>query len=906
MKKYIIAGAIALTLLCVGQVITARNADATSCITGQQGGTGLCTATSSNIGQVPTVIGLLNIGNGMFAPIYGFANASGTSGGSGTTTVNGFAGNVFYIISGSGITSTVSNGTTTFILNLSNTGCVGNNFLQSVTATGTGICATPTGGASSTNVFGINGVTVNQVGVNATASLDTTFAASWSSLETFLAGATIKGTVTLSSTTNALVLTNGTGAVVAYSGTSCSAGQAPNTESATGTFGGCTTFLTANQNITLSGAVTGSGATSITTTFSTSTLYGLFSAASPIVFSTSTGQFSCPTCLTGNQSITVSLNGAVTGSGSGATSISITTTLTSPVTATVSTTAVTSSQITDTGVKNALELGDANGNFTAFAGSSCSYGYISTGDVATGTMVCVPASSTDIIYVDGNRADTYTQNGSYLYPFKTVSGALTAAQAVSSSYSGFAFILAPTTYVDGAPDTFPTQPFIIQGNEATLVEPSGATLPGSFDIYDLTGVGTFTESDNSLTFIHQWNNSAIVGSISLAGNATLEGMAFPSTTSTITALAGSLVGITGSFMQGTIISSGTLNITNSAINVSSTNWALLSTAGSVNMNGVSLLNLGLGGGIKISNGATSTPNNLAAVSVTVNSSTAGSAITAGTATTILCGIDGLTNLTGTFIPPTGSAFQACYDETRSVLSGLAVGTSTIPSTGIIDSDIAPNSFIATDGNRHLIATSTPAGGAGSVTTSSPGVANTLPLWTSASALGNSIVLQNAGANNVTINSSTPGNDLFDVVNASNTIALKISSTTGSTSSAVSFNVLGNASTSGSASLVNIFQILSSGHINSTGTIPTMGACGSSPSVVGTDSGGTITVGSGVVTSCTMNFQIPYETSNLFGLESDNSTAVTGDISALTTSSVTFSFSATLGGGKLYYFIGENQ
>lgn len=629
----------------------------------------------------------------------------------------------------------------------------------------------------------------------------------------------------------------------------------------------------------------------------------------PITTSTSAGvtTIGCATCLTANQSITVTATGEATGTGSGTTSITLPLVLKSPVTENVSTTQVTTTALTVTGVKNALELGDANGNFTAFAGSSCSYGYISTGDIATGTMVCVPASSTDIIYVDGNRTDTYTQNGSYLYPFKTVSGALTAVQAVSSSYSGFAFILAPTTYVDGAPDTFPTQPFIIQGNEATLVEPSGATLPGSFDIYDLTGVGTFTESDNSLTFIHQWNNSAIVGSISLAGNATLEGMAFPSTTSTITALAGSLVGITGSFMQGTIISSGTLNITNSAINASSTNWALLSTAGSVNMNGVSLLNLGLGGGIKISNGATSTPNNLAAVSVTVNSSTAGSAITAGTATTILCGIDGLTNLTGTFIPPTGSAFQACYDEARSVLSGLGVGTSTIPSTGIIDSDIAPNSFIATDANRHLIATTTPTGGAGSVTTSTPLTSGQVVIGTGGTSIGtDSSFVVNTSTPNVTLGTSTAQSDLFDIINASGTNVMKVSTTTNPTSSFVAFNVKGNPSSTATTTLLNLYQILSSGHVNSTGTLPSMGTCGSSPSVIGTDSWGTITVGSGVVTSCAMNFAIPYETSNIACVESDNSTAVTGDITSITSSTVTFGFSATLGGGKVFYMCGENQ
>ena len=49
--------------------------------------------------------------------------------------------------------------------------------------------------------------------------------------------------------------------------------------------------------------------------------------------------------------------------------------------------------------------------------------------------------------------------------------------------------------------------------------------------------------------------------------------------------------------------------------------------------------------------------------------------------------------------------------------------------------------------------------------------------------------------------------------------------------------------------------LSNGYINSTGTIPTLSACGTSPSIVGTNSWGTITEGS-IATGCTMTFAAP--------------------------------------------------
>lgn len=88
--------------------------------------------------------------------------------------------------------------------------------------------------------------------------------------------------------------------------------------------------------------------------------------------------------------------------------------------------------------------------------------------------------------------------------------------------------------------------------------------------------------------------------------------------------------------------------------------------------------------------------------------------------------------------------------------------------------------------------------------------------------------------------------------------------------------------------------------NSSNTI--MGTCGTSPSVIGDNNEGIITIGGGVVTSCTMNFAMGGWGAgcNVVCNESDNSTSVTGDISAISSASVTFGFSATLGGGIVYY------
>jgi hypothetical protein len=91
------------------------------------------------------------------------------------------------------------------------------------------------------------------------------------------------------------------------------------------------------------------------------------------------------------------------------------------------------------------------------------------------------------------------------------------------------------------------------------------------------------------------------------------------------------------------------------------------------------------------------------------------------------------------------------------------------------------------------------------------------------------------------------------------------------------------------------------HYSETSSVqPVISSCGTSPSVVGGDSAGTISVGSGVaVTGCTLTFAVPWVNTPMC-TESDNSTAITGDIASISNTAVTFGFSASLGGGKIYY------
>lgn len=95
-----------------------------------------------------------------------------------------------------------------------------------------------------------------------------------------------------------------------------------------------------------------------------------------------------------------------------------------------------------------------------------------------------------------------------------------------------------------------------------------------------------------------------------------------------------------------------------------------------------------------------------------------------------------------------------------------------------------------------------------------------------------------------------------------------------------------------------------GPIVSSGTAPTVSSCGATPngSVSGTNTAGVITVGGGVVTSCTLTFANGgfAVDSTVVCVVTDNSTTVSASNGTINTTSAVFNTSATLGGGLIYY------
>lgn len=89
-----------------------------------------------------------------------------------------------------------------------------------------------------------------------------------------------------------------------------------------------------------------------------------------------------------------------------------------------------------------------------------------------------------------------------------------------------------------------------------------------------------------------------------------------------------------------------------------------------------------------------------------------------------------------------------------------------------------------------------------------------------------------------------------------------------------------------------------GHEEYGGATPTVSSCGTNPTIVGNDNTGIITT-SGTVNSCTLTFAKTW-TNSAICIEADDSTALTADVSSISSSSVTFGFSASLGTGHIYY------
>lgn len=95
------------------------------------------------------------------------------------------------------------------------------------------------------------------------------------------------------------------------------------------------------------------------------------------------------------------------------------------------------------------------------------------------------------------------------------------------------------------------------------------------------------------------------------------------------------------------------------------------------------------------------------------------------------------------------------------------------------------------------------------------------------------------------------------------------------------------------------------HIHATGPAPALSSCGTTPSAVtGNDRTGTFTVGTGVVTACTLTFAKAWTSAPNCFLASD--TAATLTATAVSTTALTLGFSISLPGARIYYLCEGSQ
>lgn len=106
----------------------------------------------------------------------------------------------------------------------------------------------------------------------------------------------------------------------------------------------------------------------------------------------------------------------------------------------------------------------------------------------------------------------------------------------------------------------------------------------------------------------------------------------------------------------------------------------------------------------------------------------------------------------------------------------------------------------------------------------------------------------------------------------------------------------------------VLNVSSTGHINSEGiTGSTVTACGTAPTISAgsNDFHGTITVGSGSPTACTLTFAKPYTGNGPDCVVSDNSTTVVSSINSTSTTQLVMALSAGLAGKITYICVGSD-
>ncbi len=155
----------------------------------------------------------------------------------------------------------------------------------------------------------------------------------------------------------------------------------------------------------------------------------------------------------------------------------------------------------------------------------------------------------------------------------------------------------------------------------------------------------------------------------------------------------------------------------------------------------------------------------------------------------------------------------------------------------------------------------------------------------------------SGSNQLNIGNAIYGLNMYGNLNTISSApnanaSIGIGTSTAISKFAISLNsndTLGNAflvSSSTASATTTLFGITNTGHIFGTSTNPVLSSCGTSPTIVGSDSHGTITVGSVSATGCTMTFSTPYATAPSCVISNRSMSVVNALTYTVTTSALT--------------------
>jgi hypothetical protein len=135
---------------------------------------------------------------------------------------------------------------------------------------------------------------------------------------------------------------------------------------------------------------------------------------------------------------------------------------------------------------------------------------------------------------------------------------------------------------------------------------------------------------------------------------------------------------------------------------------------------------------------------------------------------------------------------------------------------------------------------------------------------------------------------------------------------GTTSPYASFSIQSGSGTTGTDAFVvatstqaAVFGIDNDGHRFSSGPAPALSSCGTTPSIVGSDSGGTVTAGTGSPTACTLTFAKAYRNTPYCNVNTGANTA-SSSVTSISTTAVTFSIVPTVNSIALHYSCAYHQ